>query len=140
MGKRIGKRIEKQKKMLIIFFLIVIIILLTGQKSFANNFASKIKSAEYTEEYKKYLGLSEEEKEKVLEPRMFKTFNTQAKTTNLFRIARNIGSSLETRYSLKDIIPNNVIVKDQKSTNSCWAFATLSSLETNLALFLQRNV
>lgn len=134
MGKRIGKRIEKQKKMLIIFLIIIIIILLTGQKSFANNFASKIKSAEYTEEYKKYLGLSEEEKEKVLEPRMFKTFNTQAKTTNLFRIARNIGSGLETRYSLKDIIPNNVIVKDQKSTNSCWAFATLSSLETNLAL------
>ena len=125
---------KKLKKLSIIFFSIVIIILLTSQKSFASNFAKKVKSAEYTEEYKKYLELSEEEREKVLQPKMFETIKTEAKTRNLFKLARSIGNSLETKYSLKDIIPNNVVIKNQEQTNTCWAFASLSSLETNLAL------
>jgi len=126
--------VKKLKKLSIMFFWVSVIILLTSQKSFASDFAKKIKAVEYTEEYRRYLELSEEEKEKVLQPRMFKTLKTEVKTRNLFRLARNIGSGLETRYSLKDVIPDNVVVKDQKQTNSCWTFASLSSLETNLAL------
>jgi len=49
-------------------------------------------------------------------------------------MARNIGSSLQTRFSLKDVIPNNIVVRNQKQTNLCWAFTSLASLETNLAL------
>ena len=38
------------------------------------------------------------------------------------------------KFSLKDIIPENVVVRNQGSENSCWAFTTLACLETNLAL------
>ena len=38
------------------------------------------------------------------------------------------------KFSLRDIIPENVIVRNQGSENSCWAFTTLACLETNLAL------
>ena len=43
-------------------------------------------------------------------------------------------SSLNAQYSLKSVIANNLVIKNQQQTNSCWAFAALSSLETNLAL------
>lgn len=38
------------------------------------------------------------------------------------------------KFSLRDIIPENLIVRNQGSENSCWAFTTLACLETNLAL------
>lgn len=38
------------------------------------------------------------------------------------------------KFSLRDIIPENVIVRNQGSENSCWAFTALACLETNLAL------
>lgn len=48
-------------------------------------------------------------------------------------------NTLESYFSLKDVIPNNVVVKDQKKTSACWAFSTLTSLETNLALTNSKN-
>ncbi len=55
----------------------------------------------------------------------------------LFLISSEVvasGSSLEPRYSLKDVIPNNMKIRNQGDSNACWTFAMLSSLETNLAL------
>lgn len=114
--------------------MLFVLFLVKGQFSLANGEINKFTKPEYTEEFKKYLQLTEEEQKKVMQPRMFLVESTNFKTKNPLKIARNLRSSLESRYSLKDIIPNNVIVKNQKSTNSCWTFATLSSLETNLAL------
>ena len=54
--------------------------------------------------------------------------------TNPLYFTRMLGSNLNSRYSLKDIIPANLAIKNQQQTNSCWTFASLSSLETNLAL------
>lgn len=50
-----------------------------------------------------------------------------------------LGSSVNSRFSLKDVIPTNLAIRNQQQTNSCWAFAALSSLETNLALSNYRN-
>ena len=41
---------------------------------------------------------------------------------------------MSSKYSLKDVIDSNVTIRNQYDTNMCWAFAGLSSLETNLAL------
>ena len=38
------------------------------------------------------------------------------------------------KFSLRDIIPENVVIRDQGKENSCWAFSTIACLESNLAL------
>lgn len=53
--------------------------------------------------------------------------------------ANMLRTTLNPSYTLQDVISNNLIIKDQLQTGSCWAFATLSSLETNLALTNYKN-
>lgn len=91
---------------------------------------------EYTEEFKDWLELEEDEKQKVLMPRLYNIEYTSVEYYNPLKSARMLGNNLESYFNLADEteIPENVIVKDQMSTGSCWAFATMSSLETNLAL------
>ena len=55
-------------------------------------------------------------------------------TRNPFRLVRSIGSSVKNKYSLREIIPENMKIKNQNPTNTCWAFASIASLESNLAL------
>lgn len=126
------KYIFKRKKYLI-SILILIGIILSSRVSFASDIANKIKGVEYTEEFKQYLTLPEEEKSKVLQPRMFNIESGYTEITNPLKLTRLKGK-LPARYSLKDVIGKNVIVKDQKQTNLCWGFASIASLETNLAL------
>lgn len=123
---------KKKKISIIIIALIIFIITISIQtKIFASNDEVNFKAVEYTEEYKEYLKLSEEEKSKILPPRMYEVPKTNTEST---RLLRNAAYTLESRYSLKDIIPNSVIVRDQKTRDICWIFASLSSLETNIAL------
>lgn len=129
---------KKQKKALIIILLVFILSLLISQTVFASNTADLIQMVEYSEDFKKWLDLSEEEKKNVKMPRMYTIENTNIVSKNPIYIARMLKSSMNTRYSLKDIIPSNLAIKNQQQTNSCWAFATLSSLETNLALANQK--
>ena len=123
----------------IIFLLILMLILLANHKVFAANIANEIQKEEYTEDFKKWLELSDEEKQKTIMPRMYEVKNTNIISKNPLYLARMLKASANSRYSLKDIIPANVIIKNQQQTNSCWAFATLSSLETNLGKLLQNN-
>lgn len=118
----------------IVFLLILMLNLLANHKVFAANIANEIQKEEYTEDFKKWLELSDEEKQKTIMPRMYEVENTNIISKNPLYLARMLKASANSRYSLKDIIPANVIIKNQQQTNSCWAFATLSSLETNLAL------
>ncbi len=130
------KKIIKNAIVIILFF---ILIFLGSQEVFASDVANSLSQMEYTEEFKQWLELPKEEKQNVIMPRMynFKTSKTEYK--NPLFLTRMLGASLNSRYSLKDTIPNNLIIKNQQQTNSCWAFAALSSLETNLALSNYRN-
>lgn len=78
--------------------------------------------------------LPEEERQKVLQPRMIEIPYTSVETKNPILKMRKMQARANQRYSLKDVIPNNLVIRDQKNTSSCWAFAGLSSLETNLAM------
>ena len=124
---------RKQRKILILVAILLISILIQS-KTYANEIIDKLSVPEYTEEYKKYLLMTEEERKSTLLPRMFEIENTNINSKNPFRIARRIGSNIETKFSLKDEIAENVVVKNQGNTQCCWAFSALSSLETNLAL------
>lgn len=56
------------------------------------------------------------------------------KYTNIFKILTGKSIASISRFDLRDVIPENVIVRDQGKANNCWTFATIGALETSLAL------
>ena len=129
------------KKTKTIFVIIIFtMILLIQFKVDAKSIADLIRPIEYTEEFKQYLNLSDEEKENVsIIPRPYVIMKTENRFKNPFKLARIVGSTAETSYTLQTIIPENLVIKDQRDTDTCWAFAAISSLETNLALKNYKN-
>ena len=126
---------KKLKKILIGTTLIsTSLLMLTATHTFANTNKNLLQKTEYTEEFKNWLNLTDEEKKYVIQPRMYEIENTDITYKNPFYKARSIGISQKARFSLKDIISSNLSIRNQQDTQSCWAFASLSSLETNLAL------
>ena len=132
---------KKQKKIFTIIILsVIMLVLLVNQEAFASsNIANSLSKMEYSEEFNEWLKLSDEEREKVIMPRMYNIKSSKTEYKNPLYLTRMLGSSVNSRYSLKDIIPTNLTIRNQQQTYSCWAFAALSSLETNLALSNYRN-
>lgn len=123
-----------KKKCIIIILLTLIPIFVFNPKVSASNIASLFETVQYSEEYTRWLELSNEEKKNVIMPQMYDVLNTNFESKNPVYLTRLLGAGVNNTYSLKNIIPSNLIIRNQKSTNSCWAFAALSSLETNLAM------
>ena len=119
-------------KKLIIYSILFSIILFTNNSVLANS-EEIINNIEYSDQYKNYLNLSEEEKQKIIIPNLYNIPKTKYEIKNPFYMLR-ASSIKEERFSLKSIIPNNLKIKSQGDTGECWAFTTLSGLETNLAL------
>lgn len=114
--------------------LIIALLIIGSNAVCASTIINELKRIEYTEEYKKYLLLTDEEKSNVIAPRMFEVKNADDSTSNPIKYLRNETLGLESSFSLIQYIPENIIVKNQMNTNACWAFPALSSLGTNLAL------
>ena len=108
---------------------------------YANNeLESQISKTDYSEEYKEWQKLSDEEKENSIMPRKYDIIKSQDNATylknlkNIFRMQMLLKGPLMDSYNLKDVIPENTTIRNQMNTNSCWAFASLGALETNLAM------
>ena len=123
---------KKLKKISII--LMILISFLIAPKVFAKSNNDEIRKVEYSEDFKRWLKLSDEEKNKTIQRRMYDVIVTDFNTRNVFYKVRLLGAKSNSKYNLKNIIPENLLTKDQQQTNSCWTFAALTSLETNLAL------
>lgn len=127
-------------KSIIVSIIVITSILSLGKVYAATNLESLIKPAEYTEDYKEWLELSNEEKANRLEPRKYEIIPLQSNsnylknTSNALRVSQLLKSTLSANYTLQTIIPENVKIRNQMQTNSCWAFATIGALETNLAM------
>ncbi len=128
---------KKLKIQMIYFVILVTIVSFTHQVIASDNQNFEVKEVEYTNEYQNWLDLSEEEKSQTLQPRKY-----ELETADDFLQTRNNplkmrylqGNSNLSQFSLKDILGENTQIKNQKNTELCWSFATLSALETNLAL------
>ena len=125
---------NRLKKILIILIATSILLSLTTKKVLAIDPENLFEKKEYSEDFKSWLELSDEEKKKVIQPRMYDVIPSNNIKNNLFYKTKLLGTSINPRYSLKEVIPNNLKIKNQRNTQSCWAFAAISSLETNLAL------
>ena len=92
---------KKQKKFLV-QLLAFLIILLSGSHVFATNLADYVEKMKVSEDFQKYLELSDEEKSKVLMPRMYDIPKTKLVVTNPFKLSEMVGTTLEKKYTLKD--------------------------------------
>jgi len=120
---------NKRKKVfisIIIFFSLLVL----SCKVFATNYLK----AELSEDFLEYLALSDEEKANTVMPRSYDVAKTTTVVKNPLKWGLMARSTAITGYSLLEDIPENMVVKNQMSTNSCWTFSSLAVLESNLAL------
>lgn len=126
---------KKLKKQTIITVVLTILLILSlNQGVLANNSKPLMEKEKYSEEFKQWLELPDEERKNVMQPRMYDVINTNITSKNPLSMAKSVKASVEPRFNLKDVIPTNLNIRNQQATNSCWAFGALSVLETTLAL------
>ena len=126
-------------KIYIIFLIAVIYTFNYSSLAAKGGVEATAESVEYSEEYKKYLNLTDEEKEKVLMPSQYDVTKEVVASGNPVYISSLMGSVLgadssSSKYDLRDVIPQNLAIKNQGKLNNCWAFAATASAETSLAV------
>ena len=126
-------------------FIIIATVFSFGIVYAEDNFEVQAEPTEYSEAYKEWLNLDDEERKNTIEPRKYDIVENTDNTTylksmnNIFKAGKLVRASIPTEYDLKDIIPENVKIRDQMQTNSCWAFATIGVLESTLGLSDKNN-
>ena len=83
----------------------------------------EIETIEYSEEYKEYMALSDEEKAERTEPSRYNVISPKTNSeylsnlNNIFKSATLVKSGLDSEYDLRDIISQNVAIRNQMNTN-----------------------
>ena len=99
-----------------------------------------LKILDYSDEYKEYMTLREDEKAVRIAPSQYDIISPETNSeyitelNNIFKSATLVKSSLNSKYDLRDVISQNVAIRNQMNTNSCWTFSTIGVLESNIAL------
>ena len=96
---------NKLKKTIFTILLIFILFLLVDKRVFASS--NQFQTVEYSEDFKKWLELSDEEKQNVMQPRAYDVLPTTTPSQNIFYKARMLGASISQKYDLRSIIPAN---------------------------------
>ena len=128
---------KKISRKIIIFSLIAFLIFILFGKVYAAD-SLEINDELYSENYKEWLKLPEEERKNTMMPQMFnipyKKENTSSENnywTNQYNdLVKALSEDLD-YYNLSDDI--DITVKDQGYTGECWAFSITSILETTVS-------
>ena len=132
------KKLSKKIMLIIIIFVIISMIFIVNVH--ANN-KIEFKKIEYSEAYKRWLELPEEERNKTFKPFKYniRVSKKQENTKNILKVNQKLKADFSSKFDLRDVIKDNMVVRNQMNTSTCWAFATLGSLESNLAYKNYRN-
>lgn len=120
--------------------ILIVLAIFSIQVHAATDLGSLLTKTEYSDEYKAWLELSDEEKKEVMQPKKYKQtikkndIQNVKRMNNLVRTMGFLKASTDSKYNLKDVIPENVVVRNQMNTPCCWTFASLGALESNLAM------
>ena len=58
---------------------------------------------------------------------------------NVFKLMLGNDGQLGAKFDLRDVIPENIIPRDQGNANNCWDFASIGALESTLAFKRYKN-
>lgn len=128
----------KSKKKIVFVLLCIVVLIFGGYKIFNKNnnplstetIVSNVKSEKVSSPYinpawEEYMDLSDEEKEKVVNPPSMVTYK-YIPEANLYGDYKNLPS----RFTLRDEYPTTQY--DQEDAGLCWAYATTTMMESNL--------
>lgn len=94
----------KKLKKLLAITLIFMLFLLANFEVSASNTSILGKSVKYSEEYQKWLELSDEEKQNVITPRMYDVQYSKTTSKNPLLRASMLRTTLNSKYTLQDVI------------------------------------
>ena len=123
-------------KKISVSILLIILVLIQVQPIFALSAFKKpiLEVGKNSEEYLEWLELSEDERKEVMAPNVVDVAPVYVNSFNPLNQLGEPVSSSSGRFSLKDIIPNNVVIRSQGKNKLCWAYAALGSLESAFGL------
>ena len=129
---------KKLRNIVLVFILLSILVFLANQYVYADR-KTHIRLVKFSDDFKRWTELSSEEKLNSIQPKFYDDLNTNISAKNPMYDASIVGASVNPSFSLMNVIKDNLQIRDQLTTNACWAFSGLSSLETNLALYNYKN-
>ena len=127
---------KRTKKCGIIIFILLIFLFGFNCVLGAENISSIEKSAEF----EKWENLSEQERKNTIQPSFsnVKIQDSIKKSTYNNLLRGTLGTTLGESYDLRET--QNIIVKNQQQTGSCWAFSYSSIVESTIQKLLARNL
>ena len=109
----------KLKKKIVCSLILIAILFSTGKVLANTEFTSVLGEMEYTEEFKKWLESSDEEKSKSMIPRSYKIPEITYEYTNPIKIAMSNGYSMLNLVNFKIYNPISEIIKETKTKLAC---------------------